>query len=219
MTTPAGPGALDAGRAAAWPVATAAASAATTGRFVLAALAAVLALSLVAGIARLAGSKPSAADADVHVTADGDAAVVLCVVDAVGQARCFGRDATVAGAIDGGAGPAICGLADRALASPCAGGRECRFARVAASADAFGLVILEPRPPLFGVPRNRLVDATVLTPDAAAPPPQIAAAVRSLARCFAPAAEARDLALSRPLCANGACRLGHSSVTIARAAR
>jgi len=214
-------GALDAGRspAPAWRMANAAAPGAASGRFVLVALAAVLALSLVAGIANLAGSKPSPADADIRVAVDGDAPVVLCVVDAAGQARCFGRNATVAGAIDAGAGPAICGLADRPLASPCAAGGECRFPQVAASADAFGLVLLEPRPPLFGVPRNRLIDAAVLAPDAAAVPPRLAAGVQSLARCFAPAAEALEVPLSRPACVNGACRLAHSSVTVARAAR
>jgi hypothetical protein len=221
VTTTAGPGAIDADHpsAATWRAGTAAALGPASGRFVLIALAAVLALSLVAD---LAGSKPSAADTDIRVTADGDTSVVLCVIDAAGQARCFGRGSTVAGALDGRDGPAICGVADRPLVSPCPGVPECTFPRAAMTPDAFGLVVLEPRPPLFGVPRHRLVDVVVMAPDPAAVPPQLAAGVRTLARCFAPlgpAAEAPATTLSRQACENGPCRLHHSSVRIAGIAR
>ena len=221
MTTPAGQGAIDPDRpsAATWRAGTATALGRASGRFVLIALAAVLALSLVAG---LAGSKPRAADADIRVTADGDTAVVLCVIDAAGLARCFGRGSTVAGALDGRDGPAICGVADRPLVSPCPGLRECTFPRATRTPDAFGLVLLEPQPPLFGVPRHRLVDVVVMAPHPAAVPPQLAAGVRTLARCFAPndpAADAPATTLSRQACESGPCRLHHSSVRVARIAR
>ena len=220
MTAPAGPGAIDAGATstATWRARAAAAYGTGSGRFVLAALAAALALSLLAGVH---ASRPSAADADIQVVVDGDTAVVLCVVDAAGQARCFSRDEVVVGALHGG-GAAVCGMTDRRLASPCPGGRECAFPRVAVAADAFGLVLLEPRAPLFGVPRHRLVDAAVLAPDPAAVSPQIAVGVRTLARCFAPLgppAEVPGITLSRQACEAGPCRLHHSSVRIARITR
>lgn len=180
--------------------------------FLMAVLASTLILSMLAGIHV---SRPSAAGAGIHVFPDGGVAVVLCVVDAAAQARCFAKDDVLAGALDG-TSPALCGLADRPLTSPCPAGRECAFPQVAMSADAFGLVLLEPRAPLFGVPRHRLVDAVVLAPEGGAAPPQIAAGVRSLARCFAPSAPPPSIetVLARRACENEPCRLRHSSVRV-----
>jgi hypothetical protein len=86
-------------------------------------------------------------------------------------------------------------------------------------ADAFGLVLLEPQPPLFGVPRHRLIDAAVLAEDASAAL-EVAVSVRSLARCFAPSGSVPEPALlapalSRRACEDGPCRLHHASVRVA----
>jgi hypothetical protein len=164
-------------------------------------------------------SRPGAADADIYVYPDRDIAMVLCVVDALGQARCFGKDAVLAGSVNGKS-PAVCGMAARPLASPCPPGRECAFRRVTVPADAFGLVLLEPQPPLFGVPRHRLIDAAVLTRDASAASLEVAASVRSLARCFAPSGSAPEPALLAPAlsrrgCEDRPCRLHHASVRVA----
>lgn len=210
-----GPGAGAIG-AATWPPPSppgdAAAAPGTAAGFLMAALAGVLLLSVLAGI-RV--SRPGTGGADIHVSPDDDVAVVLCVVDAAGQGRCFGKDGVLAGALDGRS-PALCGLADRPLASPCPGGGACAFRQVAVPSDAFGLVLLEPRPPLFGVPRHRLIDAAVLAPDAPVAAPQIAAGVQRLARCFAPSAPPPvEVDLVRRACEPGPCRLHHSSVRVA----
>jgi len=179
--------------------------------FVTSALAAVLLLALLASIYVW---RSTAAGADLHVQTDGDVPLVVCVVDGA-HARCVARDEELAGRIDGGA-PAVCGLADRRLDSACPAGRECVFSK-AAPAGAFGLVLLEPRSPAFGVPRNRVIDTAVVTRGDASAAARIAAGVQELARCFAPsdAPESADVILNGGACERAPCRLRHSRVRIA----
>jgi hypothetical protein len=177
----------------------------------------ITALAAILLLALLASShvwRAEATGGDLHVLADDEVPVVLCVVDGA-HARCVGRSEEVAGRIDGGA-PAVCGLADRRLDSACPPGRECVFARVA-PAGAFGVVLLEPRSPAFGVPRNRVIDAAVLTRGDASAAARIAAGVQEIARCFAPsdAPDASDVVLHGGACERTPCRLRHSRVRIA----
>ena len=180
-------------------------------RFLTSALAAVLLLALLASIHVW---RSTATGADLHVQTDGDVPLVLCVVDGA-HARCVARDEELAGRIDGGA-PALCGLADRRLDSACPAGRECVFAK-AAPEGVFGLVLLEPRSPAFGVPRNRVIDTAVITRGDAGAAARAAAGVRELARCFAPsdAPESSDVILNGGACERTPCRLRHSRVRIA----
>ena len=200
------------------PDATALSGSATPAHgFWFAALAALLLLAVLASVHL---TRPPAAGADIQVLADGNVPVVLCVVDTGAQARCFARDRVLSGTLDGTI-PAICGRADRPIESPCPGGGECSFPYSLTAADAFGIVLLEPRPPLFGVPRHRLIDAAVIAPGhGAADAADLTQRVQSLARCFAPSATPVETEVSRHACENGACRLPHSSlrVTLKRAA-
>jgi hypothetical protein len=186
----------------------------TTGArsgFLTATLAALLLAALLASIHVW---RSTATGADLHVRADGDVPVVLCVVHGA-QARCVGKDEQLAGRVDGGA-PAVCGLADRRLAPACPPGRECVFENVA-PASAFGLVLLEPKAPVFGVPRNRVIDTAVLTRGDAGAAARIAAGVQELARCFAPtdSPESGDVILNGGACERTPCRLRQSRVRIA----
>src|SRR5262245_28304311 len=190
---------------------------ARSARLLVGAIAAAVTLSLVAGTHV---SRPDAASADIHVRADGDVAVVLCVVDEDKRGRCLGKDTVLAGTLDGTV-PALCGMAARPLASPCPAGRDCAFRRAAPSGP-IGLIVLEPRPPSFGVPRHRLVDAAVLAPDAAPGAAEIAASVRALTRCFAPAeTKGSTVGVARPrqACEERACRLERSSIRVVQRER
>jgi hypothetical protein len=182
-----------------------------SARFLTSALAAVLLLALLASIHIW---RSPATGTDLHVQTDGEVPVVLCVVDGA-HARCVSRDEELAGRIDGGA-PALCGLADRRLDSACPVGRECVFSK-AAPAGAFGVVLLEPRSPAFGVPRNRVIDTAVLTRGDAGAAARIAAGVQELARCFAPSdvPESGDVILNGSACERTPCRFRHSRVRIA----
>jgi len=197
------------------PPARASGASARSARVLLGAIGAALVLSL---LADAHVSRPDAANTDVHVQADGDVSVVLCVVDESSLGRCIGKDAVLSGTLDG-ATPALCGMAARSLASPCPAGQPCAFRRAAAPSGAIGLVVLEPRPPLFGVPRHRLIDAAVLAHGAASGTAEIAAGVRALARCFAPSGarldRQLDVARSRDDCEQRACRLQRSRVRVA----
>lgn len=182
-------------------------------------LAALAALLLLAVLASVHLTRPPAAGADIQVLADGNVPVVLCVVDTTSQARCFAKDRVLSGSLDGTV-PAVCGLADRPIESPCPSGGECSFPFSVPATEAFGVVVLEPRPPLFGVPRHRLIDAAVIAPGAGADTSDLTQRVQHLARCFAPSATPIESEVSRHACENGACRLPHSSlrVTLKRAA-
>lgn len=160
-------------------------------------------------------------EADVRIGLDDETAVVLCIVEPDGRARCHHREGVVAGAVDGAA-PGICGLADRPLDSPCGRARECAFHRVAVPAELFGLLVLETRRPLFGVPRHTLIDAAVVS---RAPPssrassaPELVGGLQTLARCMAPS-ERGQIEIQPPLrleaCQDHPCRLRRSTVQVA----
>jgi hypothetical protein len=189
-------------------------------RLLVLALAGVL---LVSTLAQMRTAASGTADVDVRVVPDAPGAVVLCVLDTTGQARCHGKDGVLSGTIDGSLA-SVCGIADRRLASPCAAG-DCVFRGAASRTEVLGLIVLDARPPLFGMPRHRLVDATVLSP---APPPtplteEMARAVERVARCFAPSGETPEgppaQVLFRRGCASSPCRLQHSSLQLVASAR
>jgi hypothetical protein len=192
------------------------ASEASSGRILVLLLAATL---LVSTLAQMRAAAPGAGEADLRIVPDEHIAVVLCVLDAAGEARCHGKDGVLTGAVDGRR-PSVCGMADRPLNSPCASGEECVFHRVAPRGEVLGLIVLEPRPPLFGVPRHRLVDATVLSPSAQPAPltTEMARAVVRTARCLAPSGDAPETQAARVLlrhgCADGPCRLRNSSMQL-----
>ncbi len=193
----------------------------SSGRLLVLVLAGAL---LVSTLAQMRTTTSGAAEADVRVVPDAPSAVVLCVLDATGQARCHGKDGVLSGTVDGG-WASVCGIADRRLRSPCADGGGCVFRGAAPRGEVLGLIVLDARPPLFGMPRHRLVDATVLS---TAPPPtplttEMARAVERVARCFAPSGETPEgppaQVRFRHECANGPCRLQHSSLQLVASAR
>ena len=147
--------------------------AASSGRVLVLVLAGAL---LVSTLAQIRIAAPGVADADVRVVPDAPVAIVLCVLDSTGRARCHGKSSVVSGAVDG-RGAGVCGLADRRLESPCPAGGECVFRGAAPRHEVLGMIVLEARPPLFGMPRHRLVDATVLSPS-----PQPTPLTREMAR-------------------------------------
>jgi hypothetical protein len=174
-------------------------------------VAVILLLSLLASIHLW---RSAATGADLHVLPDGAVPVVVCVVGGT-HARCLTGSDEIAGRIDGGA-RSLCGLANRRLDPACAPGRECGFAK-AAPAGAFGLVLLAPRSPAFGVPRNRVIDTAVLARGDAPAAERIAAGVQQIARCFAPSdtSDPTDVVLHGGACERTPCRLRHSRVRIA----
>jgi len=193
-----------------------------SGRILVLTLVLVLAEAMIVStLAQMRNAPPGVAEADVRVVPDTPIGLVLCVIDTSGRARCHGKDGVTSAAEGRWAG--VCGLADQRLESPCAGG-ECVFPGAAPRGEALGLILLEARPPLFGMPRHRLVDLSVLSPS---PPPtpvtrEMERAVLRIARCFAPGdrtVEARPVpVLHRRECADGPCRLQHSSVQVAMSA-
>ena len=184
------------------------------GRALVLALAGVLLVSIAAQI-RIAGS--GATTSDVRVMSDAPIAIVLCVLDAMGRTRCHGKDGVLTGSVDWNwAG--VCGIADRRLESPCPDGAECVFKAAARRGDLVGLIVLEARPPFYGIPRHRFVDSAVLSPPGhpTSLTQGMAHGVQTVARCFAPSdgtAEEHPAPILLPGgCVDGPCRLQHSSV-------
>src|SRR5215510_93427 len=77
--------------------------------------------------------------------------VMLCIVDSAGQAQCHHQDGILI-CRPGVAGGAVCPGGSKRFLSSCPDASQCVFDAVPVPPDAFGLLLLEIRPPLFGVP-------------------------------------------------------------------
>ena len=88
--------------------------------------------------------------------------VMLCIVDTAGQAQCHHQDGILTcrpGVPDG----AVCPGGTKRLLSACQDASQCVFGAVPVPQDAFGLLLLELRPPLFEVPRHTVVEGVILS--------------------------------------------------------
>jgi hypothetical protein len=88
--------------------------------------------------------------------------VMLCVVDTTGQAQCHHQGGILAcrpGVVDG----AVCPGVTKRLLSSCQDASHCVFDAVPIPQDAFGLLLLELRSPLFGAPRHTVVERVVFS--------------------------------------------------------
>lgn len=172
-------------------------------------------------------SWPELIDVRIASTAATDAAdVMICIVGADGEARCHHRGGVSPAKVHA-TGRATCTAASRARSSPCPGGVGCLFAKVSVPSEAFGLLVLKLVPPLFGVPRNSVIDTALVSgarpsasgsarPSADGEP--IGPALRALARCLAPPGAGHPpavRALDRAACETRACELRQSLVTLA----
>jgi hypothetical protein len=169
-----------------------------------------------------ASTRPLGLTPPVSAGASDGPRVMLCVVDAAGRAQCHHRDGVLSSRSDA-AGRATCPGADRRLRSPCADASACVFRRVPVPAEGFGLVIVDLEPPLFGVPRHRVLDVAVLSaaPLSAGDRSRIAQSIRGLADCLGPATAGawsggEPVALPRAPCEGQFCRLAQSRVRLDR---
>jgi hypothetical protein len=183
----------------------------------------LLALAAALPLGRAAGPAPAAEtngrlDVEVRLEGQSRAAAVLCIVEPTGRTHCHGEDRVLAGPVAEAA--SLCAVADRRLEPPCANDGRCRFRHALPPEGSFGLVLLDSRPPAFGVPRNRRLDVAVVANDDAGGTQealQLGRTVRALTRCLAPSAAGRPDATAAPIvtrasCESGPCRLEHSTL-------
>jgi hypothetical protein len=146
---------------------------------------------------------------------------MICLVDARGDAQCHHQGGVLHARVDAAAGTAVCAGADVQLRSPCAGSSGCLFPAVPVPAGAFGLLVVELRPLVFGFPRHVVVDAAALSDDGGeTSPTRMSASLDSLARCLAPgsatdAAATHLLRVERSTCENGFCVLRRTRLKLA----
>jgi hypothetical protein len=118
---------------------------------------------LLLNIPASATSAPWSETLDIAVsTAPTGLPVMLCIVDTTGQARCHHQDGILTcrpGAPDG----AVCPGGTKRLLSACQYAAQCVFGAVSVPQEAFGLLLLELRPPLFDVPRHTVVEGVILS--------------------------------------------------------
>lgn len=114
-------------------------------------------------ISASAASSPWSESLDIVVrTAPLGLPMMLCIVDTAGQAQCHHQDGILScrpGIPDG----AICPGGAKRLLSACQYDSHCVFGAVPVPQDAFGLLLLELRPPLFEVPRHTMVEGVILS--------------------------------------------------------
>ncbi len=151
--------------------------------------------------------------------------LMICVIDADGAARCHHRGGVMSARARLAAGSATCPGADAVLRSPCRT-VGCSFPGVPVPSSPFGLMIVELRAPRFGVPRHAVLDAAVVSGvssrSAASDAPQIAWAMRALARCLAPGPDddaPRPMHVERDACEDGFCQLDRSRVKLSPSRR
>src|SRR5262245_43099179 len=89
--------------------------------------------------------------------------VMLCIVDSTGQAQCHHQDGILI-CRPGVAGGAVCPGGAKQFLSSCPDASQCVFDAVPVPPDAFGLLLLEIRPPLFGVQGQMVLWEVFLSP-------------------------------------------------------
>jgi hypothetical protein len=149
--------------------------------------------------------------------------LMLCVVDERGEARCHHQAGVMASRVHAEAGRATCAGADVQLRAPCGGAAACRFSAVPLPAGAFGVLVVELRPMVLGVPRHVVVDRAIVSAGRASGHAfnvgYLTAALGALSSCLAPSAaaaiEVAPLQLDRTACQEGVCALRRTRLRIA----
>jgi hypothetical protein len=151
-------------------------------------------------------------------TAPTGSPVMLCIVDTAGQAQCHHQDGILAcrpGIADG----AVCPGGAKRLLSLCQGTSHCLFDGVAVPPDAFGLLLLELHPPLFGVPRHTVVEEVILSASSRGVSPveqaHLQGALYALKRGLAPATPQTQEPLpgtGRTACVDHPCQFTRSTI-------
>jgi hypothetical protein len=158
-------------------------------------------------------------DITVSTAAPGSS-VMLCIVDTAGQAQCHHQDGILRchpGITDG----AVCpGAAKRLLAS-CPDASPCVFGAVSVPPDAFGLLLLALRPPLFGVPRHTVVEGAILSAFSRGVSPvehtRLQEALHALGRGLAPAIPEANNPVpgtGRTACVDHPCQFARSTIQL-----
>jgi hypothetical protein len=146
--------------------------------------------------------------------------VMLCIVDSAGQAQCHHQDGILT-CRPGVAGGAVCPGGSKRLLSSCPDASQCVFDAVPVPPDAFGLLLLELRPPLFGVPRHMVVEGVVLSAVSTGLSPvehmRLQAALHALRRGLAPAtpqAQEPFPGTVRTICIDHPCQFARSTIQL-----
>jgi hypothetical protein len=149
--------------------------------------------------------------------------LMLCIVDEHGQAQCHHRAGVLTAQADA-ARAATCPGADVQLRSPCEDAAGCLFPGVPVPGAAFGLLVVELRPLVFGAPRHVVVDRAIVSAGRgsgrAIDTVRLTASLTALGRCLAPAAGAepetiRLAPLDRSACAGEFCGLRRTRLKLA----
>jgi hypothetical protein len=146
--------------------------------------------------------------------------VMLCIVDTAGQAQCHHQDGILAcrpGIVDG----AVCPGGAKRLLSWCQGVSHCLFDGISVPADAFGLLLLELRPPVFGVPRHTVVEEVILSASSRGVSPveqaHLQGALYALKRGLTPATPQTQGPFpetGRTTCADRPCQFARSTIQL-----
>ena len=146
--------------------------------------------------------------------------VMLCIVDSAGQAQCHHQDGILT-CRPGVAGGAVCPGGSKRLLSSCPDASQCVFDAVPVPPDAFGLLLLELCPPLFGVPRHMVVEGVVLSAASTELSPvehmRLQAALHALRRGLAPAtpqAQEPFPGTGRAICIDHPCQFARSTIQL-----
>jgi hypothetical protein len=186
----------------------------------------IILLAAAVGLAACAAQPRWSDRLDITVTGRG---LMICIVDAKGAAQCYHRDGVLTSTV-GAQGVATCPGIDQRLESACDGSDTCIVRNVGVPTDAFGMLFVELKPPIFGVPRHVVTEAAIVARRADALDATLRSslenAARAHARCLAPKDSAllrRDAVpvVTRAECEAQACALRRVSLRLAwpRAAR
>jgi hypothetical protein len=150
--------------------------------------------------------------------------LMLCIVDEHGEAQCHHQAGVLTARVDATREAATCPGADVQLRSPCEGAAGCLFPAVPIPGTAFGLLVVELRPLVFGAPRHVVVDRAIVSAGGgsgrAVDTRRLSATLGALGRCLAPTAgaetEATRLApLDRSACEGDFCGLRRTRLKLA----
>jgi hypothetical protein len=149
--------------------------------------------------------------------------LMLCIVDARGEAQCHHQAGVLAARVNA-RGAATCAGADVQLRSPCAGANGCRFPAVPVPGGVFGLLVVELRPLAFGMPRHAVVESAVVSGgtahDTELEVARTGVSLTALARCLAPTSiaetdTAQRLRVDRGACQDTFCELRRTRLKLA----
>jgi hypothetical protein len=146
--------------------------------------------------------------------------VMLCIVDTAGQAQCHHQEGILTcrqGVADG----AVCPGGAKRLLSSCQDASQCVFGAVPVPPDAFGLLLLELHPPLFEVPRHRVVEGVILSASSMEVSPtehaRLQGALHALGRGLAPTTPQTQEpfpGIVRTTCVDRPCQFARSTIQL-----